>query len=84
MSTNNSIIKKPLISEKSTELAGLSKYVFLVEPGANKSQIKKAVEAIYKVNVMRVSVVRNKNRGTSYKKAIVTLRSDQAIDVVPH
>ncbi|MDD5710533.1 MAG: 50S ribosomal protein L23 [Candidatus Colwellbacteria bacterium] len=84
MPADNNLIKKPLISEKGTELAGLNKYIFLVQPGANKTQVKKAVESIYKVNVTQVNIVRNRQKEEGYKKAIVTLHSGQAIDIVPH
>jgi len=84
MATDNNLIKKPLISEKGTELAGLNKYVFLVQPEANKTQVKKVIEALYKVNVTRVNIIRNREREAGYKKAIITLRSGQVIDIVPH
>ncbi len=84
MSTDNRLIKKPLISEKGTELAGLNKYVFLVQPEANKTQVKKVIESIYKVNVTQVNIIRNREKEAGYKKVIVTLRSGQGIDIVPH
>jgi large subunit ribosomal protein L23 len=84
MPSDNLLIKKPLVSEKGTELVGLNKYIFQVRPEANKSQIRKIVESIYKVNVIKVNIVRNRNRAEGYKKAIVTLRTGQTIDIVPH
>ena len=65
-------------------MAGLNKYIFLVRPEANKTQIKKIIESIYKVNVTQVNVIRNRKKAEGYKKAIVTLRSGQTIDIVPH
>lgn len=84
MPSSNFFIKKPLISEKGTDLAALDKYAFLVDPRANKNQVKEAIESIYKVNVVKVNIVRNRNKGDSYKKALVTLQQGQTIDVVPH
>jgi large subunit ribosomal protein L23 len=84
MPSDNLLIKKPLVSEKGTELAGLDKYIFQVRPEANKTQIRKAIESIYKVNVTKVNVIRNRNRAEGYKKAIITLRAGQVIDVGPH
>ena len=78
-----SVLRKPIITEKSTELAEQRKYVFEVHPGANKLQIKEAVEIAFNVAVRKVNVmtVRGKTRrmgghtGTERlrKKAIVTL-----------
>jgi large subunit ribosomal protein L23 len=84
MPADNLLIKKPLISEKGTELVGLNKYVFLVRPEANKTQIRRIIESIYKVNVTQVNIIRNRKKEEGYKKAIVTLHSGQAIDIVPH
>ena len=74
------IIKKPWISEKSTEMGAQGKYVFLVDPTAKSLQIKQAVQAIYKVHVTGVNIVRSKGM----KKAIVTLKKGETIDIMPH
>lgn len=78
-----SVLRKPIITEKSTELAEQRKYVFEVHPGANKLQIKEAVEIAFNVAVRKVNVITvqgkirrmGKNTGTERlrKKAIVTL-----------
>lgn len=78
-----SVIRRPIITEKSTELAGGGKYVFEVDPRANKLQIKEAVEIGFNVVVRGVNTmnVRGKRRRfgrhagqePGWKKAIVTL-----------
>jgi ribosomal protein L23 len=54
------LIKRPLITEKTTQLMEQSKYCFLVDPKANKTQIKQAVEEIFKVKVKAVNTLINK------------------------
>jgi large subunit ribosomal protein L23 len=77
------IIKKPLVTEKSTSLMELGKYSFEVDTKANKVEIKKAVEELFKVKVKDVNTIRVTGkmkrmgafigRRPSWKKAIVTL-----------
>jgi len=77
------VIRRPIITEKSTELAESGQYVFEVDPRANKLQIKEAVEIGFNVVVRRVNTmhVRGKRRRfgrhagqePSWKKAVVTL-----------
>jgi large subunit ribosomal protein L23 len=89
-----STILRPVVSEKSTVLADQGKYVFEVAPGANKIQIKQAVEAAFankKVQVSAVNIlhvtgkVRRRGRSVgmtrSWKKAVVTLREGQRLDL---
>ena len=81
----------PNITEKSTSLSELNKVVFKVHKGASKNSIKKSIEKIFKVNVIKVNtinlkgktkLVRNKKAYKSgYKKAIVTLKKGQSIDL---
>ena len=81
----------PNITEKSTALSELNKVVFKVHKGASKNSIKKSIEKIFKVNVIKVNtinlkgktkLVRNKKAYKSgYKKAIVTLKKGQNIDL---
>ena len=88
---NSFLIKKPHITEKSTDLNKIGKYVFIVEPSATKNEIKKALKKIYNVEVTSVRTVsrppkkkRFKNvRGVQmgYKKAIVMLKEGQKIDI---
>lgn len=92
--TNKFLIKNPIISERATNLSALGKYVFLVDKSATKPEVKKAIELIYKVNVDRVHVIntRPKPRHTGryigtkpgYRKAIVTLKKGQKLDILPH
>jgi len=81
MQADKLLIKKPLVSEKGTDLSALDKYIFLVHPESNKKQIKEVIESIYKVNVIKVNIVRNRKKGDSYKKAIITLQKGETIDV---
>ncbi|OGS46633.1 MAG: 50S ribosomal protein L23 [Elusimicrobia bacterium RIFOXYD2_FULL_34_15] len=87
------IIKKPLVTEKATNMKETdNKFVFLVAKKANKHQIKKAVEELFNVNVVaiRTAVLSTKlkrvgvNVGyrTNYKKAIVKIKKGQTIKMV--
>jgi len=84
------IIKRPVITEKATEQREKdNKYVFIVAKEANKLQIKKAVEELFKVNVVDVHTVivagKLKRVGahagfrSDYKKATVRIKSGQSI-----
>lgn len=85
------VIVKPLITEKSTKLVESRKYTFEVMQGANKVEVKKAIEEIFKVNVIQVNMinVRKKERRVgkyegfrpAVRKAIVTLAEGQTLDV---
>ena len=61
-----------------------NKYVFMVNPRANKKQVKKLIEEIYGVTVVATNIVRMNKRSNNYKKAIVTLKDGDKIDTVPH
>ena len=85
------IILSPVITEKSTNLNVLNKVTFKVAKDANKSSIKKSIEKLYKVEVIKVNTILSKPRvkmvrgkvgsKTGYKKAIVTLKEGQTIDM---
>ena len=86
------IIKKPWVTEKATRLGVIGKYVFVVKPKATKPEIKKAVKEAYKVDAVTVNIVnrppKRKRFGASmkgsqegYRKAIVTLKAGQKIDI---
>ena len=85
------IIKKPVVSEKSYDLLADNKYTFYVNPAANKIEIKKAVEEIFKVTVLNVNTLnvkgKEKRMGRAVgktndrKKAIVTLKEGDKIEV---
>ena len=84
-------IISPNITEKSTSLSGLNKIVFKVDKGANKESVRRSIEKIFKVNVIKINtinikgknkLVRNKKAFKSgYKKAIITLKKGQSIDL---
>jgi large subunit ribosomal protein L23 len=83
------IIKRPIITEKTTNLKKQNKYVFEVDINATKSQIKQAVEKLFNVDVVDVRTMIMKGKLRRYgryegykpdwKKAIVTLKSGQII-----
>lgn len=85
------VLRRPLITEKSTVLASQSKYVFEVDPRANKNQIKEAVELAFSVTVTAVNTmnVRGKQRRfgrgiarqPDWKKAVVTLAPGDEIEL---
>ena len=84
-------IISPNVTEKSTSLSEFNKVVFKVHKGANKNSIKRSIEKIFKVNVIKINtinlkaktkMVKNKKTFKSgYKKAIITLKKGQSIDL---
>lgn len=90
------IIKRPIVTEKAMKLGEIGQYVFEVDRKANKIQIKKAIEEMFEVDVRSVRTVNVKGkvksrltrrgyqrgRTPSFKKAFVTLKEGQIIDVV--
>ncbi len=85
------VIIRPVISEKSYALLAANKYTFRIHEGANKTQVRKAIEEIFGVRVDGVRTAwvkpKPKRRGISsghrrkWKKAIVTLHPDDAIEL---
>ena len=85
------VLIKPVISEKSYRLVDDGKYTFLVAPDANKTQIRQAVEHVFRVKVTGVNTINRpgKRRRTRYgwgkrpdtKRAIVSLAEGDRIDV---
>ena len=81
----------PLVTEKSTNLSEQNKVVFKVGKNSNKKNLKTNIEKIFKVNVIKVNIVNKKNRIKTtrgkkikvkgYKKAIITLKKGQNIDL---
>ena len=79
------------ITEKSTSLSEFNKIVFKVHKDASKNSIKRSIEKVFKVNVIKINtinlkgktkIIRNKKAFKSgYKKAIVTLKKGQSIDL---
>ena len=84
------VVKRPLITEKATIMKEGNKYAFEVTRDANKQQIKEAVEAAFKVNVVKVTVMsvpgkmrrigRRQALTPVWKKAVVTLEQGQKIE----
>ena len=84
-------IVSPNITEKSTSMSEFNKVVFRVHNGASKNSIKKSIEKIFKVNVIKINTINlrgktkivrgKKSNKPGYKKAIVTLKKGQSIDL---
>lgn len=86
------VIKKPLVTEKFTALKEtFNRYAFVVDKNANKHDIKKAIEAAFKVKVTDVATMnvrgkikrqgRNEGKRPDWKKAVVTLAKDQKLEI---
>ena len=84
-------ILSPIITEKSTNISEQNKIVFRVPFKANKKNLKTSIEKIFKVNVTKVNIINKRNRIKTtrgkkvkvkgYKKAIITLKKGQNIDL---
>ncbi len=84
-------IRNPIVTEKATILSEQNKTVFKVLKSADKRTIKKNIEKLFKVNVIKVNIINKKpkvkirqgrkSHKSGYKKAIVTLKKGQSIDL---
>ena len=84
-------IVSPMVTEKSTNLSEQNKIVFKVPADANKTNLKKNIEKIFKVNVTKINIINKQNRVkitrgkkvrvSGFKKAIITLKKGQSIDL---
>ena len=84
-------ILSPVVTEKSTNLSELNKIVFKVPDGANKKNLKKNIEKIFKITVVKINIINKQSRKkitrgkkvkiAGYKKAIITLKKGQSIDL---
>ena len=84
-------ILSPLLTEKSTNLSGENKIVFKVRRSTNKKNLKNNIEKIFKVNVTKINNINKQNRTkftrgrkvkvSGFKKAIITLKKGQSIDL---
>ena len=84
-------ILSPMVTEKTTNLSEQNKIVFKVPTGANKVNLKKNIEKIFKVNVTKINIINKQNRTkltrgkkvkvSGFKKAIITLKKGQSIDL---
>ena len=87
------VLEKPHFTEKSLKDSSMGKYTFVVKRKANKSLVRNAVENLYKVDVERVNLInihakarrlgRTKGFKSGIKKAIITLKQGQKIDIYP-
>ena len=81
----------PMITEKSTNLSEQNKIVFKVPSSANKKNLKINIEKIFKVNVTKINIINKQSRTklsrgrkvkiSGFKKAIITLKKGQSIDL---
>lgn len=86
------VLLRPIITEKSTHLTQLDKYVFEVDVRANKNQVKEAVELAFDVHVREVNTVTVKGKAKRFgrritkmpdwKKAIVTIAAGEKIEIL--
>ena len=84
-------ILSPMVTEKTTNLSEQNKIVFKVPRAANKTNLKKNIEKIFKVNVTKINIINKQNRTklsrgkkvkiSGFKKAIITLKKGQSIDL---
>ena len=84
-------IVSPMVTEKSTNMSEQNKIVFKVPAGSNKINLKKNIEKIFKVNVTKINIINKQNRTkitrgkkvrvSGFKKAIITLKKGQIIDL---
>ena len=84
-------IISPIVTEKSTNISEQNKIVFKVPENSNKSNLKSNIEKIFKVNVVKINIINKQTRFKTsrgkkikkkgFKKAIVTLKKGQNIDL---
>ena len=85
-----SIIRQPVVTEKSTKISENNQFVFKVSLESNKDDIKKAIEKLYKVKVKNVNTIKikgkkkvfkgTKGKRSDYKKAIICLQEGETLD----
>lgn len=86
------VLKSPHITEKAADLVKKNQYVFKVVPKANKTEIKKAIKSLYGIDVLKIRIINvpgkprrlGKQAGwrKGYKKAIITIKEGQKIEVL--
>jgi len=87
------LLKKPRVTEKAVSLSRQNQYVFVVAKKAVKPEVKKAIERLYKVKVIKINSVIIKGKPTRLgrifskkgdtKKMIVTLKEGDSLDIIP-
>lgn len=85
------ILMQPLITEKATALGAENKYAFMVSGNANKQEVKKAIVKVYGVKPIKVNIInvlgksvskgRNPGKKKDWKKAIITLKKGETIQI---
>ena len=85
------VLRRPIVTEKTTLLQEQTRYVFEIAQNANKAQVKEAVESAFKVEVVAVNIInlhgKPKRYGPrytkvkEYKKAVVTLKPGNKIEI---
>ena len=91
MKSPRDVIVRPIVSEKSYSGLERNTYTFLVAPGANKTEIKEAIQQIWNVRVLNVNTMNRKGkvkrtrmgsgRRPDQKRAVVTLAAGEAIEI---
>jgi large subunit ribosomal protein L23 len=94
MKPASEIISRPILTEKASGLAEANKYVFEILPGADRVQVKTAIEANFKVTVLKVNILIRKGKvrrsrlgsgsiytETNSRRAIVTLKKGDVISL---
>ena len=91
LSKAKTIIKSPIVTEKTTLIAGLNQFVFIVDKKSNAKEIKIAIEKLFKVKVLKVNTINIKGKAKLFKnvigkradkkKAIITISQDKVLDV---
>jgi large subunit ribosomal protein L23 len=84
-------ILSPVVTEKSTNLSEQNKIIFKVPSKSNKKNLKKNIEKIFKITVVKINIINKQSRMkitkgkkvkiAGYKKAIITLKKGQSIDL---
>ena len=84
-------ILSPVVTEKSTNLSVQNKIIFKVPSKSNKKNLKKNIEKIFKITVVKINIINKQSRKkitrgkkvkiAGYKKAIITLKKGQSIDL---
>ncbi len=89
------LIKRPHITEKAAMLSESGQYVFIVQPHASSAEIKKALKKIYDVDAVKINIINvaakqgrygriRTEKKPGFKKAMVTLKKGQSLDIIPH
>ena len=91
MKNPRDVILAPVVSEKSYSLLDAGRYTFVVHPSSNKTEIKEAIQTIFRVKVASVNTLNRKGKVKRFgatmgkrkdtKRAVVTLREGESIDI---